>query len=109
MPSWAERLRQLMQRPRSGVAYWERRARQYGARSVLNLHHGEEEIDRVTRRQIETLSPLLRSQLRGDERVSVDFGCGTGRFSGALTELTGGSVLAIDPIEHLLRLAPPHP
>lgn len=109
MPSWADRLRRLLGRPRGGVQYWERRARKHGARSVLNLHHGEEEIETVTRRQLEILLPLLRSQLRGDERVALDFGCGTGRFSGALADTISGSILAVDPVEHLLHLAPPHP
>ena len=40
-------------RTQSDVEYWEERARKHGARSVLNLGHGEHEIDEVTRRQIE--------------------------------------------------------
>ena len=80
----------------------------YGARSVLNLAHGGDQIEAVTERQLAILIPQLRSQLNGHERVVLDFGCGTGRFSGALAEATGGRVIAADPVQQLLDLAPKH-
>jgi SAM-dependent methyltransferase len=96
-------------RRKRGIEYWEKRAAEHGARSVLNLTHGAGDIDAVTRRQIEILFPLLRSQLEGRERLALDFGCGTGRFSIPLAEAIGGRVIAVDPIQSLIDLAPAHP
>src|ERR1700738_4625811 len=55
---------------------WENRARQFGVRAVLNLGHSEAEIPQVTERQRRELYPLFRAALRGDERRTLDFGCG---------------------------------
>ena len=109
MPSLAERLRRLFRGPCAGIAYWERRAREHGRRSVLNLSHAESEVEPVTQRQIDLLFPLLRKQLDGGERVALDFGCGTGRFSAVLAAAIGGSVVAVDPVQRLLDLAPASP
>jgi len=95
--------------PDPPMTYWKKRARRFGRRSVLNLGHPEEAYDAVTRTQWERLLPLLREQLRGDERIVLDLGCGPGRFSVELARLTGGQVVAVDPIGYLLELAPPDP
>ena len=107
MRSWRNFLRRLLRRD-AGLGYWEERARTYGARSVLNLAHPPEDIDALTARQISILMPKLRAQLDGSERLAVDYGCGTGRFSGPLAEAIRGRVIAVDPIQSLLDLAPPH-
>jgi SAM-dependent methyltransferase len=96
-------------RRRTPISYWRDRARAFGRRAVLNLAHSADEIDEVTERQWAILSPKLSSLLNGRERVALDFGCGTGRLSGRLAEAIGGSVIAVDPIEELLMLAPRHP
>lgn len=108
MKSFRERLRRIFQRP-TGTDYWEERAARHGARSVFNLAHTADELDAVTEKQIGILFPKLRSVLNGRERVALDFGCGTGRFSGPLSDTIGGRVVAVDPIQQLLDLAPPHP
>jgi SAM-dependent methyltransferase len=94
------------QRPASDVDYWKQRAEQFGARSVFNLNHGEAELEEVTRQQVEFLFPILRRNLRGDERLALDYGCGTGRFTARLAEAIGGRAVGVDPIEKLLELAP---
>lgn len=95
--------------PRTGLAYWDDRARTYGARSVLNLGHRKEEVESVTRSQWETILPHLARSLRGDERVALDFGCGPGRFTPRLAELIHGRAVGVDPIQTLLDLAPKRP
>lgn len=75
---------------------------------MLNLAHEADEIEAITRRQIDILFPRLRALLDGSERVAVDFGCGTGRFTIPLAETIHGRVVAVDPIQRLLDLAPRH-
>ena len=88
------------------LAYWERRAGEFGVRSVLNLNHSEAEMEEVTRLQMEILFPVLRRHLSGDEKVVLDFGSGPGRFTPALAELISGRAIGVDPIQSLLDLAP---
>jgi len=92
-----------------GIGYWQERARKHGVRAVLNIRHTPEEVEAETRRQREILFPLLAAELRPDDCLLLDFGCGPGRFTPALAETTGGRVVGVDPIQHLLDLAPPHP
>ena len=92
--------------PQSDLEYWEERARKHGNRSVLNLGHTEAEMDAVTRRQVETLFPILQRHLIGSEDVVLDFGSGTGRFTPALAAVIDGRAIGVDPIQHLLDLSP---
>lgn len=88
--------------------YWKQRARQYGVRAVFNLQHAANDLDRVTLEQKQILYPHFQHQLTGKERIVLDFGCGPGRFSGDLAEMTGGRTIAIDPVQEFLGLAPEH-
>lgn len=90
-------------------AYWQRRARRYGRRSVLNKQHGANEYEQITEWQKSILFPLLQAQLNGSERVVLDFGCGPGRFTPGLAHLVGGRAIGVDPIAALLELAPADP
>ncbi len=94
--------------PVSGIPYWEERARKHGVRSVLNIRHTPEEVEAETRRQKDILFPLMARELAPEDRVVLDLGCGPGRFTPGLAELTGGRVIGTDPIQHLLDLAPAH-
>jgi SAM-dependent methyltransferase len=86
--------------------YWARRAIRYGHRSVLNLGHREAELPEVTAMQRAKLFPLLRAQLRGQERVVLDYGCGGGRFTADLADIVGGKAIGVDPTQQLIEIAP---
>jgi SAM-dependent methyltransferase len=105
------RLLRFARRPlsQSRLAYWENRARTYGRRAVLNLGHGEDEVEAVTRYQLETIFPHLARSLRGDEGVALDFGCGPGRFTPHLSRLIGGRAIGVDPVRSFIELAPAGP
>jgi ubiquinone/menaquinone biosynthesis C-methylase UbiE len=75
----------------------------------VNLAHSGEQLEDLTHRQVAELFPHFRRQLRGDERMVLDFGCGPGRFTGPLAEATGGRVIGVDPMRELLDLAPRRP
>lgn len=90
---------------KDSIRYWEKRAKKYGARSVLNIGHSKEEIDAVTNMQKQILYPLFKGLLNGQEKVVLDFGCGTGRFTRDLGALIQGMAIGIDPIDHLLSIA----
>jgi SAM-dependent methyltransferase len=96
-------------RPATLLEYWEKRAREFGPRAVLDMRHAPEEEEAVTREQQRRLFPLLTQQLTGAERTVLDFGCGPGRFTGPLADLIGGQAIGIDPIQRFLDLAPAHP
>ena len=92
---------------KSQIEYWNERAKNYGVRSVIHLGHSEEELEKITQFQKDFLLPKLKEVLTGNENIVLDFGCGPGRFSEALAKLTECKVVAIDPIKHLIELAPP--
>ena len=106
---WLRIERMLLGRERSDLLWWRRRVRRYGVRSVVNLGHKRAELDEVTQRQKDLLFPLLKQQLRGDERVILDFGCGPGRFTPDLAKLIGGRAIGVDPMAALLDVAPKAP
>ena len=89
-------------------AYWEQRAKKWGLRAVLNLGHDAEAYDSITKYQKALLLPELSTRLNGTEKITLDLGCGPGRFTGELAKLTGRAV-GVDPIGDLLKLAPPGP
>ncbi|UCH98476.1 MAG: class I SAM-dependent methyltransferase, partial [Candidatus Aminicenantes bacterium] len=93
----------------TGIRYWKRRARKHGQRSVFNLQHPEEELAVVTQMQKDKLFPILEQHLNGDERLVLDFGCGPGRFTHDLAQILKGKAIGVDPIKHLLDLAPKYP
>lgn len=90
-------------------AYWQRRARRHGRRSVLHKAHTDDEYEPITSWQKSILFPLLKAQLSGGERLVLDFGCGPGRFTPGLAHLVGGRAIGVDPIAMLLELAPADP
>src|SRR5262245_63204971 len=99
----------LARPPRPGLPYWERRARDFGPRSVLNLGHPASEFHAVTEAQKRELFPYLTRLLRGDEKLVVDFGCGPGRFTRDLAALTGGRAVGLDIVRAYLDAAPEDP
>jgi len=101
-------LRTLFRRGRhlSGLQYWTKRVEQFGERSVLNLGFSEHDYEKATATQKSELYGFFRKSLRGDEKVLLDFGCGTGRFTSDLAQMTGAMAIGIDPIAELLKHAP---
>jgi ubiquinone/menaquinone biosynthesis C-methylase UbiE len=88
------------------LEYWDARSTQYGARSVLNVGHTQQEYDAVTNQQLKYLFPLLQSNLNGTEKTILDFGCGPGRFTKSLAALISGSAVGVDVTQTLLDIAP---
>lgn len=86
--------------------YWEDRARKLGSRAVVDRRYGDDELPRVTQRQMDLLFPPLRERLSDRDRVVLDFGCGPGRFTRALADLVDGRAIGVDPVQALLDLAP---
>ncbi len=104
-----ELLRHLLPGRRwSDLRWWERMADRMGSRAVLHHGHSEEEMAQVTEWQRGILFPLLQQQLRGDEGIILDYGCGPGRFTPGLAELLDGRAIGVDPIRTLLDRAPRH-
>lgn len=62
----------------------------------------------VTAMQERESFPFLRAQLRGTEKIVLDFDCGPGRFSVQLADLIG-SCIAVDPMQQMPDLAPSGP
>lgn len=99
----------IARRDLSGIAYWKQRADRYGERSVVNLAHPESSLPTVTAVQKACLLPILTAQLKGHESIALDLGCGPGRFTRDLATLLRGQAFGVDPIEHLIALAPSDP
>ncbi len=89
----------------SHIEYWEKRARQYGKRSVINIGHSEGEVSAITKMQKDTIFPYLSKLLTGREKLILDFGCGPGRFTCDLALMIQGKAIGVDPIGYLIELA----
>lgn len=87
-------------------AEWEERVRMYGPhRAVLNVKNSTPEREaEFIRTQEEIVSRLLARQLVASDRAVLDFGCGTGRWSGTLADMVGECV-GTDPTSSLLAVA----
>jgi SAM-dependent methyltransferase len=93
--------------PESTVdGWWDRRAREHGARAVFNLVHTEDELDRITNLQRQAIYPHVRAALRGDERTVLDFGCGPGRFTADLARMIQGRAIGLDTTRAFIEMAP---
>lgn len=88
----------------NNVDYWKSRAAQYGSRAVYNLSNSNSDLQNVDKIQKDAIFPILLDDLSGDEKVALDFGCGTGRFTGDLAELIGGKAIGVDPVPGLIEL-----
>ena len=91
------------------AAAWDRRAREYGARAVFNLCHGEEQLAQVTEMQKREIYPHVRAALNQQERLALDFGCGPGRFTRDLAEMIGGTAIGVDTTRAFIEMAPRSP
>lgn len=96
---------------------WASRAAVLGRRAVLHVGHKTTEQQlAIFQKQAEVILPKFEAafnELRA-ERVkagkayhlfrTLDYGCGVGRWTRELAELTGGSVLGVDPTEAFLDI-----
>lgn len=87
------------------IIYWQNRVRQYKERAVFNLGHSKDQIQSITKMQKNILLPYFSEQLNGNERILLDLGCGSGRFTPDLAQLINGKAVGIDPIEELIDIA----
>ena len=89
---------------------WEARARLLGKRAVLHVgHKTQQQQDEITRKQRDVIFPLLINAVQKNfsKRLPtrlLDFGCGVGRWSTALSDVTGCDVLGVDPTEQFLEI-----
>jgi glycosyltransferase involved in cell wall biosynthesis/SAM-dependent methyltransferase len=90
----------------TGLDYWRARAQTFGPHAVVNLAHDATDFEEITRYEREMLLPALRAELNGKERIVVDLGCGSGRFTAGIAATTGAVTLGIDPIDSFLAMAP---
>jgi SAM-dependent methyltransferase len=97
----------IINRDSNSLDYWRSRVRKFGQRSVINVDHSVDDFERVKKRDQEELFPVLSKLLNGRERLILDFGCGSGRFTADLAEQIKGKAIGIDPTKELIQLAIP--
>ena len=88
--------------------YWTRRVKKFGARAAINVSHPAEKFEEVTRRDKDEIFPYLSKLLTGDERVALDFGCGSGRFTPALARLIHGRAIGVEATEEYVKFMLKH-
>ena len=74
----------------------------------MNLGHTDQEFETITRFQQAQVFPWLKRILAGGESLVLDLGCGPGRFAGPLADLIHCRVVAVDPVQEFLQMAPRH-
>lgn len=67
-------------------------------------HRTPEAFAAITKLQEDTIFPVLRQALTPEDRVTLDFGCGHGRWTQKLADLTG-TAIGVDPTRPLLETA----
>lgn len=75
---------------------WTNLTRIYGRKAVMNPLITDATLDAETARQVGEIFPLIRAELRGDERTALDYGCGAGRFTPHLADLVYGPTFGFD-------------
>ena len=85
---------------------WTNLARQHGKRAVVSISITDAELDAETARQTAELFPLIASHLPVKPGLALDFGCGAGRFTKSLADLTVHGATGFDPCAEYLAMAP---
>lgn len=86
---------------------WETRGNVYGHKAVLDITWDRAQCEAYDHQQWPILAAAIKKQLHGHERKVLDFGCGFGRLSGRLAQLTQGRVVGYDPTKSIIALAQP--
>ena len=86
---------------------WEGRAKALGPRAVLHVGHKTTEAQAaVFKMQSDAILPLFEKAIEYDRpKVTLDFGCGVGRWSEVLARITNGYVMGVDPTRSFLTHA----
>lgn len=87
---------------------WDGLARRHGRKSVMSLSIDDATLDAETARQIPIIRDAIRPLLYSYDRRALDFGCGYGRFTGMLADLTNGHAVGFDPCQGLIDDAIDH-
>jgi len=88
----------------SHIEYWRSRASNLGERSVVNMEYNIP-VEEITNYQVEQIFPVLKKQLKGDEKLILDYGCGTGRFTQLLAKSINGKAIGVDVVKMLINIA----
>jgi SAM-dependent methyltransferase len=88
---------------------WTDLARQHGPKAVMSLSIDEATLAAETAREAAIIFPMIREHLPGRVDNAIDFGCGAGRFTPYLAELTTNGALGYDPCGDLLAHHPTTP
>jgi ubiquinone/menaquinone biosynthesis C-methylase UbiE len=99
-----DKIRSLAGARESTIDYWNRRARDLGERAVVNMRYNLT-VEEITAYQEQNIFPVLQKELNGEEKLLLDFGCGSGRFTNKLARLIHGKAIGADPIRDLLDIA----
>lgn len=90
------------------ASVWPERVRRYGRRAAVNLAIPDEELDAETARVQGALFPLLASETTRKPARILDYGCGWGRFTAALSQMfPTAETTGYDPTPELIALAAP--
>lgn len=87
-----------------GYSYWDERAEKFGEKAVYNMTHLDSELNDVDKKQKDIYKSILKTELSGNEKTALDYGCGCGRFTNFLTDFVSEKVFYIDPTEKLVQL-----
>jgi SAM-dependent methyltransferase len=91
---------------------WEGRAKALGERAVLHVGHRTPEAQRVIFELQKSVilplferevAPILAQEGLFPGTLTLDFGCGVGRWSHELARITGSAVLGIDPTRQFVE------
>tara|TARA_Y100001980_G_C14531380_1_gene307389 strand:+ start:63 stop:866 length:804 start_codon:yes stop_codon:yes gene_type:complete len=87
---------------------WGLRTDQLGKHGVISSDTPPEDFDYVTKLQKKILFSNLKRFVSKKEKKILDYGCGSGRFTGALAKISyKANVLGVDPEKKLIDLAKP--
>ena len=89
----------------SYIEYWKSRAINLGERSDINVGY-DIDVSEVTKYQVEKIFPIFKKQLNGDEKIILDYGCGTGRFTSLLAKTINGKAFGVDVVKMLVDILP---
>ena len=92
-------------RSTKAVNYWRQRAKSFGPNGVYNLSLNEHEKKEITELQFSIISKIMLSFKTQGFRKVLDYGCGPGRFTKLLSEVTASKVIGVDIVPEFINYA----